>query len=354
MKRHNTMGIRQYIVGNLLWGCMTAVLFWQMCMAYFSLPGSDMLFSRRESLLMLALLQMTGVTVGCLFTLWTRRNRISLASNVTLPLGIYALCVLLREAIWLPILVLGVAALLCGVYVWLIFLPELPGGDERARATWRRKQQSIHGSRVICSGCMLVLIAALFCSNTFNLSLSGGGLMVGAMSILDKTDILQAYEQDLQMLYDEQWTEAPVADKLKVLNTVARIEAKYLGTDPVQVYAAYMQTDTQGKYDPKYEKIYINLQIISSHYSSQALRTVLHEMYHHYQHTLCDMYEDLPAQYHDLQMFAMVQQYRDEFENYNDGGADYEGYYDQAVERSARDYAEQEALVYLDFLHEGE
>lgn len=354
MKRHNTMGIRQYIVNNLLWGCVAGILFWQLCMAYFSLPGADILFSRRESLLLLALLQTAGVTLGCLFTLWARRNYISLISNVTLPLGLYSLCVLLREAAWLPILVMGAAAVLCGAYVWLIFQPELPGGDEGERAVRRRKQQSMHGSRVICSGCMLVLIAALFCNNTLNVSLTSSGQMVGAMAVSDKSDILQMRVKDLLLLDDEQWSDAPVSDKLEVLNTVARMEAEYLGTAPVQVYGAYMQADTQGKYDPKYEKIYINLQIISSHYSSQALRTVLHEMYHHYQHTLCDMYEDLPPQYHDLQMFAMVQQYREEFENYNDGGGDYEGYYDQLVERSARDYAEAEAVEYYEVLQQYE
>lgn len=351
MKRHNTMHVGQYIISNFVWGAVTAMLFWQLCMAYFSLPGTSVVLNRSESMLLLALLQLGGVTLGCLLTLHTRRNQLSLLSNVSLPLGVYALCVLLCQAPWLPILVMGVAVVLCAVYMWMVFTHGVPAGN-RTVVMRRRREQGAYGSRVICSVCMLVLVGALICDTTFHVSLTGETQMMEAMGVSDKGYTLESQREQLQLLDDVKWSDAPVADKLKVLNVVARIEANYLGTPPVQVYGAYMEADTQGKYDPKNEKVYISLQVINSHYSSQALRTVLHEMYHHYQHTLCHMFEDLPPQYQDLQMFDMVQRYQEEFENYDDGSHDYEEYYEQEVERSAREYAEQGAQEYLEFLEQ--
>lgn len=353
MKRRNTMSIGQYVLGNFVWGGVTALLFWELCMAYFSVPGTSILFNRNESILWLTLLQLGGVTLGCLLTLHTRRNQLSLLSNVSLPLGVYALCVLMRQAPWLPMLMIGLAAVLSVVYVWLVFTHKMPVGNHMV-VLRRRREQCAYGSRVICSMCTLVLVGALICSETFHMSLTNNNQMVEAMGTQNKMYTLESQRNNLKLLNDAQWTDAPVADKLKVLNVVARIEADYLGTPPVQVYGTYMNMDTQGKYDPKNEKIYINLQIINSHYSSQALRTVLHEMYHHYQHTLCDMYEDLPPQYRDLQMFESVQQYQKEFKDYDDGSSDYEEYYDQEVERSAREYAEQGAVEYLEFLRQEE
>ncbi|WP_294551578.1 hypothetical protein [uncultured Pseudoflavonifractor sp.] len=102
-------------------------------------------------------------------------------------------------------------------------------------------------------------------------------------------------------------------------------------------------------YDWNRRDITIDMQLLGQSTAAECMDTVLHEMYHHYQQCLVDCYAAMETEYRTLRVFRQVPEYIEETEHYQTDGMDY---YDQDLERDARDYADYRAGYYLDLVAE--
>lgn len=149
----------------------------------------------------------------------------------------------------------------------------------------------------------------------------------------------------LTQLDDKVWKTLSLQDKLDLMQLVANIEQRYLGTYDLNVEASTMK-GCYGYYDDEKHKIVINLQHLKNDESWQVLDTLAHEAYHAYQHGLVDPYEKADTKQKQLIVFRSVKEYSIEFKNYNSGEDNFEEYYNQKCEEKAREYAKEAVVDY--------
>lgn len=98
--------------------------------------------------------------------------------------------------------------------------------------------------------------------------------------------------------------------------------------------------DYRGGYDDKKNAISLDIDNINADDPVSILTTLAHESRHAYQKYCIDYYEK-NGSVPDGVDTNQVQQWHDNFDNYNDGTDDFEGYWNQIVERDARSSGEQ-------------
>lgn len=151
----------------------------------------------------------------------------------------------------------------------------------------------------------------------------------------------------LQNLQEEKWTYLSVDEKVAVLQTVANIEAHYLGlSHGLTVKVAILDSDTLGTYNDRKHRIQISLDEVKYYGALRCVKTVCHEAYHAYEYQLVQVYDEAADDMKALYIFRDAKKYKSEFENYIHGSEDYDAYYEQSCEEAARDYAYDAMLDY--------
>ena len=144
------------------------------------------------------------------------------------------------------------------------------------------------------------------------------------------------------LLHDKNWERLTAQERLDVLQTCANIECTYLGIDPVPVMAEYMVfTELFGTFSEEKYTITINAKLLNGMDSTTVLNTLLHEVYHAYQHSVVvNPSVDWDSEFVKNNMyFATANSWRKEFEDYQSGLDNFEGYYGQTLETYARNHA---------------
>lgn len=155
------------------------------------------------------------------------------------------------------------------------------------------------------------------------------------------------------LLREEEWEKLSVQERLNVLQTVANIEATYLGLPhELNVTVKALDENTQGHYDDSTYTIAINVDHISEDSAEALVETVAHEAYHAYERRLVDLYYSADSQERNLLLFGRIEEYRDNFDNYIDGNEDLLGYATQAVELDSIKYAIAAVVDYYDAIEE--
>lgn len=151
----------------------------------------------------------------------------------------------------------------------------------------------------------------------------------------------------LQNLQEEKWTYLSVDEKVAVLQTVANIEAHYLGlSHGLTVKVAVLDSDTLGTYNDRKHRIQISLDEVDYYGALKCVKTVCHEAYHAYEYQLVKVYDEADDNMKALYIFRDAKKYKSEFANYIHGSEDYDAYYEQSCEEDARDYAYDAMLDY--------
>lgn len=151
----------------------------------------------------------------------------------------------------------------------------------------------------------------------------------------------------LQNLQEEKWIYLSVDEKVAVLQTVANIEAHYLGlSHGLTVKVAVLDFDTLGTYNDRKHHIQISLDAVKYCGALKCVKTVCHEAYHAYEYQLVQVYDKAADDMKELCIFRDAKKYKSEFENYIHGSEDYDAYCEQSCEEDARDYAYDAMLDY--------
>lgn len=130
------------------------------------------------------------------------------------------------------------------------------------------------------------------------------------------------------LLREDEWSTLLVQEKLNTLQTVANIEAHYLGLpNELHVGADNLGEGTLACYNDNTYTISIDLEHLENASVYDVLDSCCHEAYHSFQHRLVDAYNMSDDSLKDLRIFNSAVRYVQEFRNYNNGGHDFGSYF---------------------------
>lgn len=149
------------------------------------------------------------------------------------------------------------------------------------------------------------------------------------------------------------WNALPKNRQLATMQEIVDIECKYLGIPyPLTVELTEMSDESiLGSYSHTNKTIYINKNVFDEASGKFLLSTLLHEVYHAYQNTILDVYEDTADEYKNLIIFEKAPTYSNEFEHYISGVNDYEAYSKQLVEQDSEEYSMLRGQDYITLLN---
>ena len=353
---HNSMSvgtfIRLYVVIQIL-----LLFLYVKYGATFSVYGI-----RLRSLIVIAAVLTLG---NMLFSVGRERNWISLLTGASIPVMLFE-----TQSMWKysgairKILIIGLASsvLMAGLFAWLK-TRRIKADDIRHSVL---QSKWAYFTRVFC-----VIILLVTC--TYGKVLINTHYTVSMRDIVysasNTQDEVPDYENSLsaniatvaKMDPNGGWSNLSAEEKIEVLQTVCRIECRYLGMrdSAPTLELAYLEEGLLGKYDYKQDRITLSYNYaIDTNASAYSICQVLcHEMYHRYQHYQVNMLNairssDETAKYADLLMLDEASIYEDEMNNYiapTEGSElSYFLYYSQQLERDADKYGNKAVYEYYE------
>lgn len=339
MRNRNDEGYLAFLWDVVLMSGLFLFVFWRMGPCRLISPFTGEQLDLNTSVRILVILVIAAEVV-CYLATSARQRRFSTAVvNAAVPFAVYCFCCVRPYWGWKWLAVLAVlCAALAGLGASSILTP--------APRHWSRKE-------LVCSRLRFFVsrgrLAVVLCFLGALLTVVGNSMFGIPVLTADSTEVPSGSaavdENRLVCLDEELWAELNEEERLEVLGVVVQAESVYLGTPDVPpLHGAYLGDYVIGAYDWSKRDITIDMQLLGQSTAAECMDTVLHEMYHHYQQCLVDCYAAMETEYRSLQAFRQVPEYIEETEHYQTDGMDY---YDQNLERDARDYADYRAGYYL-------
>lgn len=350
----NEMGVLSYLIAHLYWGWLfntffTARLFCRIVNMKTGLP-----LSTANSQLVLQGLVFLVSILGLFSTIAHYRNSWSLLFNTLTPYGIY---LLLETLPHFPIYVwINFAAVIFFVIIYSILLITAPIHQFKNKKVVIRKRfyQLVNNTRILSSFllCGIVIVAAIGAILGFQVIKAQS--FHDQSSNMDNSQSLLAYSKELQGLQNTQWESLSIQQKVNLLQLVTNIESNYLGLpDNLKIHCKNLAPDVAGNYNHKTRTISVATDLLLYNGPKDCVDTIIHEVYHSYEHHLCTVYETLDKQYQSLYFLRNAATYLYEFEHYNSGGDDFLDYYLQACEIDSREFACYRLTIYNHLLQLG-
>lgn len=145
------------------------------------------------------------------------------------------------------------------------------------------------------------------------------------------------------------WEPLSAEEKREVLQAICDCERNYWGISyPIDVKLREMPGETWGYYEDKEKLIAVNREFLEGSKAEEALKVILHEVYHAWEFRIVSRYLDAPESEKNLRIFMYCREYLEEIQNYVHGAEDYAAYYGQQMERHAREYAAKQGPAYYE------
>lgn len=332
----NTLSRANYVTKHLIVVCLATV--WYMDIVFRSIPT----LSTIQSLTVLGILLAVPIVLRVLLTLRRGRTDLNMAFTIVVPFQIYTA---LSYQANLPMLVRVITALILVVYEYetLMLLAQ-------ALRRWRRRavtREKVLLSPKVRTG--IILTCCAFCVAVF----VGADVVFGKLAFPPATAEGQGDESEATiannldtlapLLDPDTWAALSTEEKLRAMQTVADIEANYLGVSyDLNIVLLDLDENTLGNFNSHSHLISIDREHLEGGLPMEVLNTVCHEAYHAYQQCLCRAYISMDEAAKNLYAFRSIKNYEEEFLNYADGSGDEEAfveYLHQRCETDARSYA---------------
>ncbi len=315
--------------------------------ATFSVYGS------RLWLLAIAIIVFAG---GSLVLSWKlERNWLSLLSGTILPVLVFEVVSMWRYSIVIRIvsMIVGIIAIALGI-IWAS-----KKVSQMKRVNLRREAliiKAARASRIIC--CLLLIGVCIYGKSLIatHFAVSYSDI---AYSLSESYNDIPDYENSLtaniatvaKIDPDGGWGSLSIDEKTAVLETVVRIECRYLGMrdSAPSLELAYLEEGLLGQYDNERDVITLSYNYVidsgSSGYS--VVQVLCHELYHRYQRYQVGLLQairdsDDTAKYANLLILDTAGVYEEEFSNYispdDKSVVSYYLYSSQKLERDAEKY----------------
>ena len=146
------------------------------------------------------------------------------------------------------------------------------------------------------------------------------------------------------------WDNLDINDRFLLLYEVALNEEKYLGIencDDILITYEKMAQYRLAYYDDENKIISININELNKAPCSECIISVLHEVFHAYQHDLVSSLDFDSDTVKNSYYYSTVREWKENMDNYISGAGDYEGYLNQPLEASARAHSEERVFAYM-------
>ena len=284
------------------------------------------------------------------------RNWISLISGTVLPILLYELIGMWKYSLSIRIMAVvgGIIALTVGCY-W---------ANKRAkrvkRISIRREVFVIKAARASRLVCCTVLLAACIVGKVLIATHYTVSYSDIAYLLSETNNDIPDYENSLtaniatvaKIDPDGGWGSLSVEEKTEVLETIVRVECRYLGMrdSAPALSLAYLEEGLLGEYDHEKDLVTLSYNYVvdsgSSGYS--VVQVLCHELYHRYQRYQVELLQEIredenKAKYANLLVFDDAGIYEEEFSSYyspkDDSALSYYLYSSQSLERDSERYA---------------
>ena len=280
------------------------------CFATFSINGS------RTLVLILIVIFLSSINL--VFTWRYERNWISLISGTLIPFLLYETITMWNYSLAIRLIVIDGAAI---AFFWGIYW-------SKKKTRWIKKDQiknkvfaikAFRFARILI--CIVLLVSVILgkylVATHYTVTLS-------AISFLfsNSDDYTPDYENSLaanistvaKLDPEGGWSSLSTDDKMNVLETIVRIECRYLGMhdSAPSLKLAFLDEGLLGEYDSESDVITISYNyLVDSRFSGYPVVQVLcHELFHRYQHYQVDLIKTLrnsevSEKYTDLLLLEM-------------------------------------------------
>lgn len=153
------------------------------------------------------------------------------------------------------------------------------------------------------------------------------------------------------------WDELNVAEKERVIRSIALIEKEELGiNDDVEITVSTekMSSYTCGYYIDSSKEIFINYEHLNEGKLDDVLQTILHEMHHAFVHYTVENIDYESELVQDNYYYKQAREWKENVNNYISSNSDFDEYQNQPIEADARAYAEERVVVYLEYMEKNQ
>lgn len=293
------------------------------------------------------------------------RNWVSLISGTLMPVLAYEAISMWRYSLAIRIMIL--AGCFVSVAVGLIWAVKKVNQAKRIRI--RREVFVIKAARASRVICCVVLLGACICGKVLIASHYTISYSDIAYSLSESYNDIPDYENSpsaniatvAKIDPDGGWGSMPLEEKIEVLETIIRIECRYLGMQDSApaLELAYLEEGLLGQYDSEKDVVTLsyNYVVDSEAGGYSVIQVLCHEIYHRYQHYQVNLlqairYNDDTAKYANLLVLDTAGIYEDEFGSYispdDDSAISYYMYSSQRLERDAEKYSNASVVDYYE------
>ncbi len=162
----------------------------------------------------------------------------------------------------------------------------------------------------------------------------------------DDEDLFNKYDKVIDELAS--WEKLNTDDRTTLLKKVALIEKENLGIEDADFLVIGDKLDEYscGFYSYEENQIYLNSSQISHGDLQDCLITVCHEVFHAYEYYVVENIDFDSEMVQNNYYFENARKWKNNIDNYVPSVIDYDMYYDQPLEKDARQYAEDRVTAY--------
>lgn len=345
MRNRNTLHGLEFVCDSIYWSALFFLFYHTICFRpVFALDYA-------LSTIILIGTALIGTIGGILLTYKQRRNYVSIFCNTVLSFGPY--CIM---SFWhlkhTSLVIAGFVALgivlLYSITVLIGYIDAQVNGSCKA-SIWQWIKSYFLSSRTLISFVLVFLLLDIGLRLMLGLplnALKSDGSASEISSANSEGETISKNMDIVLLLEEDKWCHLNTEEKLKVMKTIADIEANYLGIEKMTVRTENLDEDTLGYYTDPNKTITLNLSYLSTVDAKTMLSVLCHECYHAYQHRLVELYNQVDEDAKRLLLFRDAAYYKDEFANYIDGSTDHIGYSSQWCELDSEKYAEDAVFDY--------
>ena len=195
MKSKNVMGKLEYVLSYIFW--LIPVTIWYKSLL-FRCYGE--LTVKQSWILFFSVIAVLGA-LGLILTMKKRRNNLSLAMCIVLPIGVYTAMNFVSIRKGLIIASLAIAAVASAVYLFLVFFREIENKREYKRIALSRIKHALSAVYTIFTVCLLASMAVL-----------GVNFVFGNSILYPSVAAEYRYEAEWDFLSDNMEDLLPLAD----------------------------------------------------------------------------------------------------------------------------------------------
>lgn len=299
-----------------------------------------------QSYLLLWAMTVVFAVLGFFVFLRNMPTGIAILSSLTLPLGIYTVITYFKSFKSAVLIAALITLLLTASYIIFIIVRRIRVTGHPLTLKKRHIRKFLTAFQLLSTVSLLVimLIPALNVLLYNDVRHASVPAIKGTDS---REQTISANIDTILLLQDDEWKGLTTQQKLDVLQTVANIEAHYLGLpNELNVSAVVFDDGIHGAYIDSTRRICVNIECLENDTGFELLSTCCHEAFHSYQHRLVDAYNTADNDYKALRIYHEAISYEQEFSDYNDGSTDYISYFGQKCEIDARNYAQDAVFDY--------